>query len=162
MKISGKREVRALSKSLDDDQEQEITIHCRRWPSRYGRHAGGASQLLQGLRREYPLLKREQRNQVKLFILGFYPRDSRRHPTLMKKKSGRLFATSTLTNGRRTKEPRSHHTRNIGSSYRWLCLGVTLASVRTTVRRLAKGRCEISSDQCYGMARRRSRSFSLS
>jgi hypothetical protein len=35
-KIGGKREVRALSRSLHDKPEQEITNQCREWPSEYG------------------------------------------------------------------------------------------------------------------------------
>jgi hypothetical protein len=37
--------------------------------------------LLQGLRKDYQLLTPEERNQVKGFILGFYPNDNRRGTT---------------------------------------------------------------------------------
>jgi hypothetical protein len=40
-----------------------------------------ASHLLQGLRKDYQLLTPEERNQVKGFILGFYPNDNRRGTT---------------------------------------------------------------------------------
>ena len=40
-----------------------------------------ASYLLQGLRKDYELLTPEERNQVKCFVLGFYPNEARRHTT---------------------------------------------------------------------------------
>lgn len=38
-----------------------------------------ASHLLQGLRRSYQFLAPEERDHVKRFILGFYPRDTGRN-----------------------------------------------------------------------------------
>jgi hypothetical protein len=45
-----------------------------------------ASHLLQSLRTDYQLLTPVERNQVKYFILGFYPNDTRRRtgPDLLK------------------------------------------------------------------------------
>jgi hypothetical protein len=40
-----------------------------------------ASHLLQGLRKHYQLLTPEERDQVKYFISGFYPNDTRRPTT---------------------------------------------------------------------------------
>jgi hypothetical protein len=37
-----------------------------------------ASHLLQGLRKDYQLLTPEERNQVECFLLGLYPKDTRR------------------------------------------------------------------------------------
>jgi hypothetical protein len=40
-----------------------------------------ANHLLQGLRRDYQLLTPEERNEVKCFVLGFFPNDTRRRTT---------------------------------------------------------------------------------
>src|SRR5246500_5140553 len=67
---------------------------------------------------------------------------------LIKKKSGRLFAIWTPTNGEGQGSQHSHDNRNIGSSdYRWRCLGSTLASSKTTVMSVTTGVSEISRDQ---------------
>jgi hypothetical protein len=36
-----------------------------------------ANHLLEGLRRDYELLTSEERNEVKCFVLGFFPNDTR-------------------------------------------------------------------------------------
>jgi hypothetical protein len=40
-----------------------------------------ASHLLESLRKDYQLLTPEERNEVKYFVLGFFPNDARRRTT---------------------------------------------------------------------------------
>jgi hypothetical protein len=76
-KISGKRQVRALSRSLNDKPEQETRINVAGSLLDMVSKRKKLSHLLQSLRKDYQLLTLEERNQLKCFILGFYPNDTR-------------------------------------------------------------------------------------
>jgi hypothetical protein len=67
-----------------------------------------ASHLLRGLRKDYQLLTLEERNQVKCFISGFYPNDTRR-PTTQHAEIGsgtliKQFQKSLMEDGKIDKE----------------------------------------------------------
>ena len=77
-KISGKREVRVLSRSLNDKPEQEITNHCRRQPSWYGLHAEASEPFAAKPSERLPVAYTGGAESSGVFYIGFL---SERQPT---------------------------------------------------------------------------------
>ena len=76
-KISCKREVGALSRSLNDKPEQEITNHYRRYPSWYGPHTEASELYAARPTARLPVAYAGGTESSEVFHIGFPPQ---RHP----------------------------------------------------------------------------------
>jgi hypothetical protein len=70
-KVSGKREVRALSGSLNDKPKQGITNHHRRWPSRYGLHTEASEPFAASPSERLPTAYTGGAKSSEAFYIGF-------------------------------------------------------------------------------------------